>query len=89
MRGRLDSDPKELAVKEWQFMLKECAKLESIGNLQAGLDEYRKNNNALTAGQKAKDSLASNSSEKLGNHLRAIGQFKLNNNWHAHHVVCS
>ena len=70
-------------------MFRECAKLENIGNLQVKLDDYRKANSKLNAGQKSKEIGSSTNSEKLGNHLRAIGQYRPNSHWQAHHIVCS
>jgi len=89
LRNQLAEEPKKLTEKEREFMFRECAKLDNVGHLQAKLDDYRDANSRLTAGQKAKESLASNNSENLGNHLRAIGQFKFGENWHAHHIVCT
>lgn len=89
LRTQLEEDPQKLAKKEREFIFKESAKLENIGNLQARLDEYRETNSKLKAGQKAKEALSTSSGEKLGNHLRAIGQYKPNKHWHAHHIVCS
>jgi len=89
LRTQLEEDPNKLAKKEREFIFKESAKLENIGNLQVKLDEYREANSKLKAGQKAKEALSTSNGEKLGNHLRAIGQFKPNKHWHAHHIVCS
>ncbi|WP_245929350.1 AHH domain-containing protein [Agarilytica rhodophyticola] len=89
MRSQLDSDSQELAKKEREFMFKECAKLENIGKLQSKLDAYREANSSMTPAQRAKECLATDNSEKLGNHLRAIGQFRCGFRWQAHHIVCS
>lgn len=89
LRTSLKDKPQELAKREHEFMIRECAKLECIGNLQVKLDEYREKNSRLNAGQKAKEVGASGNSEKLGNHLRAIGQYRPNSHWQAHHIVCS
>lgn len=89
LRTQLKDDPTKLAAKERDFMFRECAKLECMGNLQAKLDDYREKNSRLNAGQKAKEIGASGNSEKLGNHLRAIGQYRPNSHWQAHHIVCS
>jgi hypothetical protein len=89
LRTQLKKDPQELAKREREFMFRECAKLECLGSLQVKLDNYREANNKLNAGQKAKEIGSSNNSEKLGDHLRAIGQYRPNNHWQAHHIVCS
>ena len=89
LRTQLKDDPKKLAQKEREFMFKECAKLENIGDLQAQLDDYRAKHSSSSPKDKNKETKASNNSEKLGNHLRAIGQYKPNSHWHAHHIICS
>ncbi len=89
LRERLAKDPSQLAKKEREFMIKECAKLQSIGKLQVNLDKYRESQKKLNPGQREKDGRKSASSEKLGDYLRAIGKFKLGANWQAHHIVCS
>ena len=86
LRKELADDPKKLANKEREFMLKECAKLENIGNLQARLDAYREAQGTMTPLQRAK---SPGSSEQLGLHLRTSGQFRLGRHWQAHHIVCS
>ncbi|MES2674435.1 MAG: AHH domain-containing protein [Pseudomonadota bacterium] len=88
LRNDLAKEPKKLTQKEREFMFRECSKLESIGNLQAKLDEYRALNSSSNVIQKAKESAAANGSDKLGNHLRATGQLKLGPKWQAHHIVC-
>lgn len=86
LRKTLAENPKELAKKERLFMIKECAKLETIGNLQVRLDAYREAQCGMNPGQRNKSAA---SSEQLGNHLRANGQFKFGRKWRAHHIVCS
>ena len=44
LRTQLKEDPQKLATKEREFMFRECAKLECLGNLQVKLDEYREKN---------------------------------------------
>ena len=53
-------------------MFRECAKLENIGNLQVKLDDYRKANSKLNAGQKSKEIGSSINSGKLGNYLEIL-----------------
>ena len=89
LRATLKDNPLELVKKEREFMFCECAKLENIGNLQVKLDEYREANSKLNARQKSKEIGSFTNSEKLGNHLRAIGQYRPNSHWQAHHIVCS
>ena len=40
LRTSLKDKPQELAKREHEFMIRECAKLECIGNLQVKLDEW-------------------------------------------------
>ncbi len=92
LREALEKTPEELADKEREFMFRECAKLENIGNLQVKLDEYREANSSFNAGQrakKAKEVSSSTNSTNLGNHLRAIGEYRPNEHWQAHHIVCA
>ena len=89
LRTKLKDDPKKLEARERDFLIRECAKLENLGSLQAKLDAYREERAGVKPGQRAKESLATNNSEKLGNHLRAVGQYRYNRKWQAHHIVCS
>jgi hypothetical protein len=89
LRKKLEDDPKKLAKKEREFIIKGCSKLEIIGKLQVNLDEYREEQGALTQVQRLKSAASSASSEQLGNHLRASGYFRWGRHWQAHHIVCS
>jgi hypothetical protein len=42
LRQELADDPKKLSKKGREFMIKECGKLEIIGNLQVRLDAIGK-----------------------------------------------
>ena len=90
LREQLANDPEKLVKKERDFIIYECSKLESLGMLQAKLDEYRASMSNLNASQRAENAFeSSNNSDKLGNHLRANGLFKPNHKWQAHHIICS
>ena len=51
--------------------------------------EYREINKNLKPGEKVKEVGSSQNSTKLGNHLRATGQYRPNQHWQAHHLICS
>lgn len=89
LRAKLKDDPAKLAESERRFMLTECAKLENLSDLQIRLDAYREKHLTSSPIDKAKEAKQSGNSQTLGHHLRAVGQFKPNDRWHAHHIVCS
>ena len=89
MRSELAENPEALSVKERDFLFKECAKLENLGNLQTSLDEYRERHSRSKPNDKAVEADRKDNSSKLGRYLRAIGQFKPGLRWEAHHIVCS
>ncbi len=89
LRTQLEDEPEVLVKKEREFIIRECSKLECIASLQIKLDEYRLANSKLKPKEKAKEVGLSSNSQKLGNHLRAIGQYRPNLNWQAHHIICS
>lgn len=89
MRKDLTKDPSKLAQKERLFLINECAKLDNISRLQIRMDEYRAKHAHTSPKQKAAEALRAGNSDILGQHLRAIGQFKPNKDWQAHHIVCT
>lgn len=89
LREELKENPQNRSKREREFLTKECAKLQTLGSLQTKLDEYRAKHSQTTPGQKNDEAAFKNGSDVLGNHLRAIGQFKYGKNWHAHHIICS
>lgn len=89
LRAELNKTPQSKSQRERDFMIRECAKLKNIGLLQNRLDEYREKHSKSLVSQKVKEAKATNGADILGSHLRAVGNFKYGQNWHAHHIVCS
>lgn len=89
LRKRLEGNPEKLKQVEREFLIREINKLSTLGKLQAKLNRYRERVSKQNIGTRMLETNRSNNSTKLGSHLRAVGHFRFNSKWVAHHLICS
>lgn len=78
-----------LTQKELKFRTAEMSRLAAMTDLQMKLDKYRQESKSKKPLALALEADRSDNSSKLGNHLTAVGEFKQNSHWQAHHIVCA
>jgi hypothetical protein len=78
-----------LTQKELKFRTAELSRLAAVEDLQTKLAKYRQEVKNKKPLELASEAQRSDSSTKLGSHLMAVGQFRQNVYWHAHHIVCA
>lgn len=82
----------DVKQKDRVFREKEIAQIQNLANLQNRVTAYMGKNAQHTPGmqkQKELETTKTNNSEILGLHLRAMGEFRFNRHFQAHHIICS